>query len=65
LRGRIEGILGLPLRLSERTKVIQQASTCRSWALLDPWIAPTISIRRLLRLRRLTARLAAPIEQDR
>jgi GT2 family glycosyltransferase len=59
LRGRVEGILGLPLRLSERTKVIQQASTCRSWALLDPWIAPPISIRRLLRLRRMTARLAA------
>ena len=60
LRGRIEGVLGLPLRLAERTKMTRRAYTHGNWMTVAPWIAPPISIRRVLQLRRLTARLAPP-----
>ena len=59
LRGRVEGLVGLPLRLLERTKTRPDACNERDWEAHEPWIVPAVGFRRLLQLRRLTARLAA------
>jgi GT2 family glycosyltransferase len=58
VRGRAEGLCGLPLRLVERTKIVPRACHSERWSALEPWIAPPVSWRQLLKLRRLTARLA-------
>jgi GT2 family glycosyltransferase len=58
LRGRAEALVGLPWRLCERRTI----QTGRTAELIDlaGWLRPALSPRRLLELRRLTARLAAP-----
>jgi hypothetical protein len=56
LQGRAAGIAGLPLRLRERTAIHARA-TVDADTIAD-WIEPSISPRRLLELRRLTAKLA-------
>lgn len=56
LRGRIEALVALPLRLQEGTVIRRQASI--SWETIDRWLAPPISPWQLRMLRRLTGKLA-------
>lgn len=57
LRGRAEALAGLPSRLCERRAI--QARRVADPDELAGWLRPALSPRRLLQLRRLTARLAA------
>jgi GT2 family glycosyltransferase len=56
LAGRTSGMMGLPLRLMERTRI--QAAASIEWNEIDRWVQPAISPARLLQLRSLTARYA-------
>jgi GT2 family glycosyltransferase len=56
LRGRAEAMVGLPWRLCERRAI--QAERIINVDDLRGWLRPPLSARRLLELRRLTARLA-------
>ena len=58
LRGRAEGLAGLPLRLCERRGI--QRGRVAAPADLAGWVRPSLSPRKLLELRRLTRRLAEP-----
>jgi GT2 family glycosyltransferase len=57
-RGRVEGALGTPLRVLERTTM--PGLDCEHSDTLADWLAPPIGVRRLRALRRLTAELATP-----
>ena len=60
LRGRAEGLAAMPLRLHEGTRI--KASASVSWMDLTRWIKPAIGPGELLRMRRLTKRLARSAE---
>lgn len=57
LRGRAEAMAGLPWRLCERRAI--QGKRTAGPADIEGWLRPALSPRRLLELRRLTARLAS------
>jgi GT2 family glycosyltransferase len=61
LWGRAEGIAGLPFRLCERRDI--QRKRVAEPAALEGWVRPSLTPRRLLELRRLTQRLAAPVPE--
>jgi len=56
LQGRVAALAGLPMRLRERTAIHARSSvdSCD----IDRWIAPAVSPRKLLRLRKMTSALA-------
>lgn len=56
LRGRLDALASLPLRLREGTIIRSRASS--SWDEVDRWLLPPISPQRLRTLRRLTGKLA-------
>lgn len=57
LRGRLEALAALPLRLREGTIIGRSALV--EWEAIDPWLLPPITPRRLRELRRLTGKLAS------
>lgn len=57
LRGRLEALAALPVRLREGTIIRRHASI--GWDEIDRWIQPSITPRRLRELRRLTGKLAS------